>query len=80
MSYSAISHSFEYLCYGSTAIINSFTLYSAGIDFSRQILSTKVDLCAVTYGLQPFNPFTEKHHLIILVCVNHSGIERVLKY
>ena len=42
MSYLDVSDSFEYLCYGSTAIINSFTLYSAGIDFSRQILTTKV--------------------------------------
>ena len=33
-------NSFEYLCYGSTAIITSFTLYSVGIDFSHQILTS----------------------------------------
>ena len=31
--------SFEYLCYDSTAIISSFILYSAGIDFSHQNLT-----------------------------------------
>ena len=36
MSSLALSDSFEYLCYGSTAIINRFTFYSVGIDFSRQ--------------------------------------------
>ena len=51
MSYSGRSESFVYLCFGSTAIRNSFTLNSAWIDFSRQstdvyrlqILTTKVD-------------------------------------
>ena len=32
--------SFKYICYGSTAIFNSF---SARINFSRQILTSKVD-------------------------------------
>ena len=39
MSYSAPSDSFEYLCYGSTAIINGNS-YSVGIDFSRQSLTS----------------------------------------
>ena len=43
MSYSALSDSFEYLCYGSAAIRNIFYSHSAGMDFSRQNLSTKVD-------------------------------------
>ena len=36
------SDSFEYLCYGSTAIRNIVDSYSAGID-----LTTKVNPCAV---------------------------------
>ena len=40
MSYSALSDSFDYLCYGSTAIINMFTLTVWGIDFGRQNLKT----------------------------------------
>ena len=40
MSYLAISDSINYLCYGSTAIMNNFTLYDAGIDFSRQNLTS----------------------------------------
>ena len=51
MSQLDLSDSFEYLCYGSTAIINISYSYSAGIDFKstesdfyrRQILRTKVD-------------------------------------
>ena len=48
MSLLAFPDSFEYLCYGSTAIIIIFTLTErqnltkAGNDFSRQILTTKV--------------------------------------
>ena len=40
MSSLALSDAFEYLCYGSTAIRNIFTLYSAGIDFTRQNLTS----------------------------------------
>ena len=48
----ALSYSFEYLCYGSTAIINLFTLTcGVGIDFSRQNLTTKVDPRAVMVKL-----------------------------
>ena len=36
----ALSDSFEYLCYGSTAIKNIFYSYSAGIDFCRQNLTS----------------------------------------
>ena len=36
MSYLALSASFEYLCDGSTAIINIFFSFSEGIDFRRQ--------------------------------------------
>ena len=50
MSSLAISDSFEYLCYGSKAIRNIFTLtvqdrhWSTECDvYRRQILSTKVD-------------------------------------
>ena len=47
MSLLALSDSFEYLCYGSTAIINSFTLYSAGIDFFLNLTSTDVRFSAL---------------------------------
>ena len=39
MSYSSLSDLFEYLCYGSTAIRNMFTL-TARMDFSRQNLTS----------------------------------------
>ena len=39
MSYSALSASFEYLCYGSTAIIFFYSI-SAGVDFRRQNLTS----------------------------------------
>ena len=43
MSRLALADSFEYLCYGSTAIRYCFYSYSAGIDFSRQnVMSTDV--------------------------------------
>ena len=41
MSYSALSASFEYLCYGSTTIINILINYSGRIDFRCQILTYK---------------------------------------
>ena len=52
MSYSALSDSFEYLCYGSTDIRNIFPLTARGTTldvkiYRRQILTTKVDPCAV---------------------------------
>ena len=48
MSYSALSDSFKYLCYGSTTIINMFTLTVRRATFdTRQILTTKVDPRAV---------------------------------
>ena len=34
------SDSFEYLCYGSTAIRKKFYSYSVGIDFSQNLMST----------------------------------------
>ena len=53
MSYSGLSDLFEYLCYGSTAIRNNFYLYSTGIDFSRQNLtSTDVTFCR-TFKVRP---------------------------
>ena len=53
MSYSALSDSFEYLCYGSTAIRNIFSLSVRGSTLEsevcrRQILTTKVDPRAVS--------------------------------
>ena len=49
MSQLYLSDLFEYLCYRSTAIINiSINIsYSAGIDFRRQILTSKIDPRAV---------------------------------
>ena len=38
----AFSDSFEYLCYGSTVIINYVYSYSAGIDFRRQNLTIRL--------------------------------------
>ena len=53
MSYSGLSDLFEYLCYGSTAIRNTFHSYSTGIDFSRQNLtSTDVTFCR-TFKVRP---------------------------
>ena len=50
MSWLALSDSFEYLCYGSTAIINIFslTVWGSTLDVSicvyiRQIMTSKVD-------------------------------------
>ena len=48
MSYLDLCDSFEYLCYGSNAIINIFTLTARGLTlesdvYRRQILTTKVD-------------------------------------
>ena len=59
MASSSLSDLFEYLCYGSTIIRNIFYSYSAGINFSRQnltstnvmILTTKVDPHAVRVRL-----------------------------
>ena len=53
MSHSSLSDSFEYLCYGSTAIINSFTLYSVGIDFIRQNLTSSTDVKILTTKVYP---------------------------
>ena len=48
MSSSALSDSFEYLCYGSAAIRNIFTRTVRGSDvYRRQILTTKVGPRAV---------------------------------
>ena len=52
MSYLALFDSFEYLCYGSTAICNIFYSYSAGIDFRRQNLTTKVEPRAVSVKVE----------------------------
>ena len=44
MTLLALSHSFEYICYGSTAIENIFTLTVWGSTLDvRMILMTKVD-------------------------------------
>ena len=42
---------FEYLCYGSNAIINIFKSFSAETDFRRQILTYKVGLSAEFFVL-----------------------------
>ena len=48
MSWLALPDSFEYLCYRSTASINIFYSYSAGINFSCQNLtSTDVGMTEV---------------------------------
>ena len=49
MSQLALSASFEYLCYGTTAIIHIFTLTVRGLtlNFRRQILTSKVDPRAI---------------------------------
>ena len=67
------SDSFEYLCYGSTAIRNMFNPYSAGIDFSRQNLTfTDVRsrrlksipaLKGLTSGYSLFFTFLVAHHI-----------------
>ena len=41
MSQLALSASFEYVCYGSTAIIICFSYFGAGIDYVRHILTSK---------------------------------------
>ena len=41
MSQLALSASFEYLCYGSTPIVNILIFFSAGIDVRRQNLTSK---------------------------------------
>ena len=66
MSYSALSDSFEYLCYGSTAIRNISTLYSAGVDFRRQHLTTKVYPRAVRVNGQRHNETCPRTILISL--------------
>ena len=48
MSSSALSDSFEYLCYGSTAIINSFTLTVRGSIFTLTVRGSTLDV----YGRQ----------------------------
>ena len=43
MSYSVLSASFEYLCYGSTAIVNVYNAFSEGIVFRLQNLTSMSD-------------------------------------
>ena len=80
MAYSVLSYSFEYLCYGSTAIINSFPLTVRGstLDFRRQILTSNVDpralrvKCTVyAYIIITNSPFLN---------VNHYFLEYVKNY
>ena len=54
MSWLALSASFIYLCYGSTAIIHFLFFLSAGIVFRRQNMASKVDprIERVKYGKQ----------------------------
>ena len=73
MSSLALSYSFEYLCYWSTAVRNIFTLTVHWVDFSRQNLTTKVDPRAVRVTVQIFQivgkiifiPMTVKDHCVI---------------
>ena len=44
MSQLALSCSFEYLCYGSTAILNILNSFSAGTVFKRQNLTSDSDV------------------------------------
>ena len=61
MYYLALCDSFEYLCYGSTAIINIFTLPVRGSTLRRQILMSKVNARAV--GIND------------ITCVAQKGVE-----
>ena len=58
MSYSALSDSFEYLFYGSTANRNIFFSYSVGVSesdvYRRQIPTTKVNPRAVRFKPSPY--------------------------
>ena len=59
MTLLAISYSFEYLCYGSTATINCFTTMGGStldVRSIRQILTTKVDPRAARVRLREQNP------------------------
>ena len=57
MSYSALSDLFEYLCYGSTAIRNIFTLTARGSTSLRLQKSESVDPRAV--NVNPYAAVTE---------------------
>ena len=68
MSSLALSDSFEYLCYGSTAITNSLvrTVQGSTLDvYKRQILTSKVDPRAVSG-----NPLKPEFTIVILIHYN----------
>ena len=58
MSLLALSALFEYICYESIAIINSFTLPARGLtlDVRSRILTTKVDPRAVKVQVIRWSP------------------------
>ena len=61
MSYLALSASFDYICCGSTVIINIFTLTARGSTADvcrRQILTSKVDPRAVRVNPPSTKPFS----------------------
>ena len=87
MSYFALSDSFEYLCYGSAAIINICTLTVQGSTvvvipmlcvYRREILTTKVDPALLRlstnhfYCMEEYSP-TLKQHLSVFRVSSNSG-------
>ena len=68
MSYLALSDSFEYLCYGSTAIrnIHDLTVRRSILDVRRQIPTTIVDPRAVRVNMISVHPESSeyKRHLV----------------
>ena len=79
MSYSALSASFEYLCYGATAIVHIFTLTVRGSTlvvriWRLQILTTKVDPRAVRVQLHYCVFPISKLHFDACVCVCRDTI------
>ena len=66
MSQLALSALFEYLCYGSTAIIN-VSLFRTGIDFRRQNMTSLVDHRSerlkydiINHNIGMLNPLTSR--------------------
>ena len=72
----ALSVSFEYLFHVSTAIINTYS-FRAGIDFRRQIVTSKVNPRTerVKYDLNLFNRLEKKVSTCIIfsfICYRNS--------
>ena len=81
MSVLALSDSFEYLCYGSTASINIFTLSVRGSTWTsesdvcrRQILTCKVDPCAVRVNVTCCQSYVRVRDLPPLHPARHEAV------